>query len=100
MMPVKIQCARKEPNKKLFSSRDFALYSDAAGDVFVNTTLIPNEWSSSNDQYQMIAFVRKRTAIAKTHTIVFESFDLKVVELTSTVGRDYLVAVKPGGGKR
>ena len=97
---IKIRCARKTPNVKLFDSREFTVLTNAHGEVSVDTTLSHHEWTSSDDPYQLIVFTRKKQSMGADHKIVFEEHDLKVVELTSTIGRQYVVAVKPGGAKR
>jgi hypothetical protein len=97
---IKIRCARKAPNAKLFDSREFTVLTNARGEVLVDTTLSHREWTDPDDPYQLVVFTRKKQAAGAEHKIVFEEHDLKVVELSSAVGRQYVVAVKPGGAKR
>jgi hypothetical protein len=99
-MAIAIKCSKKEPNAKLFSTRDFVVYTDERGAVFVNTSMTANQWTSKEDAYQFIVFTHKKTTQAVEHTVVYENFDLKVIELLSNTGKDYLIMHKPGGGKR
>jgi hypothetical protein len=97
---IKIRCACKTPNTRLFDSREFTVLTNARGEVSVDTTLSHHEWTSVDDSYQLVVFTRKKQSMGTAHKVVFEEYDLKVVELTSTIGRQYVVAVKPGGAKR
>jgi hypothetical protein len=99
-MAIAIKCSKKEPNTKLFSTRDFVVYTDERGSVFVNTSMTANQWTSKEDEYQFIVFTNKKTSQATEHTVVYENFDFKVIELQSNTGKNYLVMRKPGGGKR
>jgi len=99
-MPViKIRCTRKEANSRLISERDFNVRSDSAGNVVADTSLVCKEWTDPKDPYQLVVFTRKKSVRATAHKIVYEESDLKIVELTTTVGREYIIAVKPGGKK-
>jgi hypothetical protein len=86
-------CAKRQPSTIIYENRDFSIVTDAKGNVILEAVANATVWLDGSTGENLIVFSKDAKKVKSSKYVVSDK-DLKVVEMITTSGKDYVITAR------